>query len=432
MQATESERVKELETAIALRKKEKEELERKKALLQSEALDPDAGPRIDALLDSFPVLEHYVAGARKSIQDIPVEQVVHVLSQLQIAERAIIKQNANDAAEVKGLQRSFEKQQSKHTALSAKIQELSASLKLSRIAEGRQPPQVIPPLVELKARKKLIQREIRAGNVVREKKGNAIHKLSEMVANHRSVIDEIDELYNQLRVLDNECAVEMERIECLSAEVEEAESYLERKRQATDPVSCLLVKQNVIELKTGKNEVTNLQRIPQERVVKAQDYRLAQLERRLKAIETTLQNNHLKRDVDKILTRKWLANTIAVSEDPKDFYDIEQIIPAQEKIHPGVYNLFLSEKEKMARTVSLLNIGTKEKEEVIASQVCKLEALCREFNMIIEELDELTANTTHIEEEERKRALAFIQEQRSYIYNLICEKKKYLSNSAKR
>ncbi|CCW61488.1 unnamed protein product [Phytomonas sp. EM1] len=430
MQATEPERVKELEAAISLRRKEIEDLEKQKALFQSEALGSDSKLQHDPLLSSFPVIENYVECSKRSIQDIPVEQVVHVLSQLTIADRAIIKQNNNDAAELKGLQREIEKQQNKHNLLSSKLRELSDSIGLSRLSASQQQQCAnIPPLKELKARKKLVQREIQAGNVVREKKGNTITKLSAMVEARRSLIDEIDQLYNQLRVVDCDTTIEMEKIERLNAEVEDADLYLERKRQELDSVSFLLVRQDAMELKTEKNEVVNSQRIPQERVVKAQDYRLAQLEKRLKAVEKILHNNYLKRDVDKILINKWSSNTIDVSKDPKDLYDIEQIIPAQEKIHPGVYNLFLSEKEKVSHTVSLLNIGTKEKEEVIASLVCKLEALCCEFNMIIEELDELTIKATHIEEAERKRALAFIQEQRSYIYTLTHEKKKYSGSS---
>lgn len=433
MRATQSERERELETAIALREKEIQDLEAQKAELQSRMAVATPALREDPLLSSFPVLDYCGKKPRKQILTVPVEQVGNILAQFNIAQRTISQQNRKDDVEIKELRRMIRQEEKREQQWTRKAQKLTdeAGVDLSLISEkGRenamkmQKYQSEASMEELTARKLLVQKELHAGKSVTEKKGNAIKAMSAVVEQRRVIIDEIDDLYNKIRVVDRDTTLEMERIDELNAEMESINACMEEKRQIMDSASRVLIEQDVLDLKTEKNETVTTQRIPQERVVKAQDYRLAQLEKRLKAIDQALAKNHLARDVEKILANNWSYNSIDVSEDKAEMYDIERIIPAQEKIHPGIYNLFLTEKETTHRTVSVLNIGTKEKEEVVAAMTVKLDALCQQYNMSNQELDELAADATYAEEQQRRQALRYVQEQRKYYEELQNEKQR--------
>lgn len=431
MRATQSERVRELETAIALREHEIETLESQKEELQSQMAVTTPALRQDPLLASFPVLDYCGRKPRKQILSVPVEQVGNIMSQFDIANRTISQQNRKDESEIAELRRLLREQEKRHRQWSGKARKLSDDAGIdmavvsSKGCEGVMQLQAYESeasLQELAVRKQLIEKEIRAGNLVTHKKGNAIATLSTTIDARRAIIDEIDDMYNKIRVVDRDTTVELERIEKLNAGIEENHDFAAEKRNGMDSVSRVLIEQDVADIRTEKTETVNNRRIPQERVVKAQDYRLAQLEKRLKAIDTALVNNHLDQGVEKILANNWAFNTIDVSEDKEEMYDIEHIIPAQEKVHPGVYNLFLTEKETTHRTVSVLNIGAKEKEEVIAAMAVKLDALCQQYNLCIQELDVISADATFAEEAQRKQALMYVQEQRKYYEELQNEK----------
>lgn len=429
MRATEAERERELETAITLREREIEELEEQKRILQSQMVVATPALRSDPLLASYPALDYCGRKPRLSIRSIPIEQVGNTLSQLSIAERAIKQQNSKDSREIKNLRRLLREQEKRCSNWTAKAQALSdeSGIDLKCISEKDLNALSVDDagngniIEETNARRLVVLKEIKAGEVIRHKKGNVIKALTDDIENC-GIIDTIDEIYNQIRVVDRDISVEMTAIARRTLEVEEVDACLEEKALATESASRMLMEQDVLDLRAEKEEMVNSQRIPQERVVKAQDYRLSQLESRLKAVDKALSSNHLTRDVQKIIANNWAYNTIDVSENREDLYDIERIIPAQEKIHPGLYNLFLTEKEKSTRTVSVLNIVTKEKEEVKAALTCKLEAKCREYTMLIQQLDELASSANYAEEEQRKQALLWVREHRAYYNRLLAEK----------
>ncbi|EPY26871.1 hypothetical protein AGDE_11050 [Angomonas deanei] len=344
MRATAAEREREVEAAISLRENEINTLEERKKTLQSQLVVSQPSLREDPLLSSFPILDYCGKNAKYPIKSVPLEQVGNVLSQFDIAAKAIALRNKEDRVIVKDLRREIRTQEKKYVTWSEKKRRLAdeSGIDLKFITpQSREASFNLQnytseaSIEEIEVRGKIIQKEIRAGKLIVEKKGKTVNELAKLVEERKGLIDEIDELYNQIRVTERDIAVEEEQIQDLVIDQEDVDFYLTEKKNHSESPSRALIEQDVVTLKAEKEDTVNEQRIPQERVVKAQDYRLSQLEARLKAIEKALRHNKLKKEVDNIVSNSWAANTIEVPDSQEELYDIEAIIPAQEQVHPG-------------------------------------------------------------------------------------------------
>jgi hypothetical protein len=431
MQATAAEREREIEASIAIREHEIANLEQEKVDLQAGMAAGNPEMREDPLLASFPVLDYCGKKPRLPIRTIPVEQYGNTMIQLDIAKKAIEEQNQKDRVEIQELLRLIREQEKHQKAIAertAKVAE-NAGLNMKALTERRRGEMAKmseyeseTSVAELEARKRLVDREVKAAKIIAERKGEALIALARLVEKRRGTIDDVDSLYNQIRIVDRDTVVEAEALERLRAEMEDADAWLAERPDPADSVARKVIDEDAANIKGKREQTVNEQRIPQERVIKAQDYRIAQLEKRAKVVDTALKNNGLSREVAKIVARSWSRREVEVPEDQEELYDIEKIIPAQEKIHPGVYNLLLTEKEKTARNVSILTITAKEKEEVIASLSTKLENLAAQCNAAIQELDVYASEAAFAEEKQRMQALKWVREQREYCAKLADEK----------
>ncbi|KPA83530.1 putative mitochondrial hypothetical protein [Leptomonas pyrrhocoris] len=431
MQATVAEREREIEANIAIREREIASLEQEKADLQAGMAAGNPEMRDDPLLASFPALDYCGKKPRLPIRSIPVEQCGNTMIQLDIAKKAIEQQNQKDRVAIQELLRLIREQEKNRKVITERTAKVvdSAGLDMkSLMARSRRDAtktnqeESETSVAELEARTRLIDREVKAAKVIAEKKGEALVALSKLVDKRRGTIDDVDSLYNQIRIVDRDSAVETEELERLRAETEDADAWLAERPDPAGSVARKVIDEDAANVKGEREQTINEQRIPQERVIKAQDYRIAQLEKRVKVVDAALKNNGLSREVAKIVSRSWSQRDVEVPEDEEELYDIEKIIPAQEKIHPGVYNLLLTEKEKTARNVSILTITSKEKEEVIASLSTKLENLAAQCNAAIQELDIYASEAAFAEEEQRVQALKWVREQRQYCDKLASEK----------
>ncbi|KPI83655.1 hypothetical protein ABL78_7311 [Leptomonas seymouri] len=431
MKATSAEREREIEASIAIREREIARLEQEKSDLQVGMAASTPEMREDPLLASFPVLDYCGKRPRLSIKAIPLEQYGNTMIQLDIAKKAIEDQNQKDRLEIQELLRLIREQERNRKLIAEKITKVAenAGLDLKSLTARRRNEiakmnnyESAISVAELEARNRLVRREMKAATIVAEKKGEALVALSKLVEKRRGTIDDVDSLYNQIRIVDRDTAVETEALERLRAEMEDADAWLAERPDPADSVARKVIDEDAANVKGEREQTVNEQRIPQERVIKAQDYRIAQLEKRAKVVDKALKSNGLSREVVKIVSRSWSQREMEVPEDREELYDIEKIIPAQERIHSGVYNLLLTEKEKMARNVSILTITAKEKEEVIECLSRKLEILAAQCNTAIQELDIYASEAAFAEEKQRVQALKWVREQRQLCDKLVSEK----------
>ncbi|KAG5472974.1 hypothetical protein LSCM4_02300 [Leishmania orientalis] len=438
MKATRAAREREVLASIAIREREIAALEQEKSELQSCMAVAKPKTCEDELLASFPVLNYCGKKPRQPISSVSVAQYGNIMIQLDIAKKAIDAQNQKDRSDIQELRRLIREQEKQHKAIVQKTERLAEDVGIDvKLLTERQRDEIIKmhgyttdvSLTELEARMRLVDHEVKAAKIIAEKKGAAIVALTKLVEKRRSTIDDIDSLYNQIRIVDRDTIVVSEELTRVNADIQDADAWLEARPNPADTVARKVIDEESAAILGEKEQSVNEHRVPQERVIKAQDYRIAQLEKRAKIVDKALKSNGLYHEVDKIVARSWSRREVEVPEALEELYDIEKIIPAQEKIHPGVYNLLLTEKERMARTVSILTISAKEKEEVIAALTTRLEKLAAECNAAIQELDNYASGLVFAEEKQRVQALKWVCEQREHCAKLS-QQKALLENAA--
>lgn len=431
MKASEVERVRELEAAIASREREIENLKEQKSQLQSQLVTMSSSG--DDLLACYPVYEYCGRRAKKNIRDVPVEQVGNMVLQFEVATRAVQHQNAQDAQAITELKHYIREQQKSEKMWLTKRRELAdkTGIDLTYASAARrsdlmnlQAYQAEASAEEVDGMKRLLQKEINAANVIRAAKGRTIELGHKQMEERNEMINAIDQLYNNIRVADRDLdllAIEMDKLRASEEGVIQCIEDHDSK-EAHNQMLVEQVEQLVVSLKEER-EVLLLDKCePQERLLKAQDFRLRQLERRLKATERCLRHNCSIKDVNAILESKWDNIAPDALEMRDDLLDLERVIPSEEKVHPALYNLFLREKEKLAQSICKINILVAEKESVMASQACRLEALSRACNQSIQELDDVANNAAFEEEKQRRQALDWARQQRNYYCDLLQEK----------
>ncbi|GET90982.1 hypothetical protein, conserved [Leishmania tarentolae] len=440
MKAVKAGREREIEANIAIREREIAALEQDKNELQSFMALAKPKTNEDQLLASFPVLDYCGTNARQAIKNVSVEQYGNIIIQLEIAKKAIDAQNQKDRAEIKELNRLIREQEKQQKLITKKSRMLAeqTGIDINWFTERRHDElmrmrnyKAEVSVAELEARTRLVEHEIKAAKIIAEKKGAAILGVTKLVEKRRSTIDEIDSLYNEIRIVDRDTTIATEELARANADMQHADAWLEERPNPADSVALKVIEEDSATLKEEKEQTVNEQRVPQERVIKAQDYRIAQLDKRAKIVEKAVKNNGLSREVDKIVAHGWSQREVEVPEDQESLCDIEKIIPAQEKIHPGIYNLLLTEKEKMARIVSILTITAKEKEELIAALTARQEKLAVECNAAIEELDNCASQMVSSEEQQRLEALKWVREQRRHCAHLLHQKTLLVGGAAK-
>ncbi|KAG5473367.1 hypothetical protein CUR178_03287 [Leishmania enriettii] len=438
MKATRAAREREVLASIAIREREIAALEQEKSELQSCMTVAKPKTCEDELLASFPVLNYCGKKPRQPISSVSVAQYGNTMIQLDIAKKAIDAQNQKDRSDIQELRRLIREQEKQHKAIVQKTERLAEEVGIDvKFLTERQRDEITKmhgymtdvSLTELEARMRLVDHEVKAAKIIAEKKGAAIVALTKLLEKRRSTIDDIDSLYNQIRIVDRDTIVVSEELTRVNADIQDADAWLEARPNPADTVARKVIDEESAAILGEKEQSVNEHRVPQERVIKAQDYRIAQLEKRAKIVEKALKSNGLYHEVDKIVARSWSRREVEVPEALEELYDIEKIIPAQEKIHPGVYNLLLTEKERMARTVSILTISAKEKEEVIAALTTRLEKLAAECNAAIQELDNYASGLVFAEEQQRVQALKWVCEQREHCAKLS-QQKTLLENAA--
>ncbi|ORC90685.1 uncharacterized protein TM35_000071090 [Trypanosoma theileri] len=437
MRPNKVERRKELECAIALRQKEMEELQRRKSELE-EALSMRSGALAAGdLAAAFPVLDYCGARPRKDVRQLPIEHVGTVMTQFDIALKAITQYNHSLQQQIDELNRRIKtegqrcakvKQNTKLLADTTGCQvgttnDVNGNKLLNNDGEE-------VTVQELERRKAIIEREIKAGQLLIKKKEKAILSMSDMLQERQEILDEINALNNEIRVTERDTRCEEEALQELNAEHAALDAKLNAAMQVNVSSSRQIIQKGIEAIKDEIDETVNGTRRGQERVIKAQDYRIEQLERRLECIQKALQNNNLVREVDSLLSRNWESNGELVLVDSEaDMYDLEKIIPAQEKCHPVIYKLLLAEEERLSRRIETLNTIVKEKEDVIDALACKVEALSRECQKAIQELDQLASGAAYEEEKQRIKAMEYIQEQRLHYSDLFFERQKLKSKA---
>nr|CCC91193.1 conserved hypothetical protein [Trypanosoma congolense IL3000] len=440
MRANSIERRKEREVALALRQRELDELRARK-----EQLSGELGMELSALGNedistAFPVIGYCGSRPKKDARKIPVENLGSVMNQFEIAIGAITQNNRDLKQQISELNRCIKSETENFVRLreAAKVLADSTGVSLdpnavqhmgNKSRDGTENDESVQgegeeeTISSLTKQKILVAKEIRAGRQLVKKKEEAVLAIDNALQSRKSAVDELNALYNDIRVTDRDIKSEKETLRQIITEHDAVDAKLNEAIERNVSKTRLLIEQGTNEIKSELAETVSASRRGQERVMKAQEFRVDQLEKRLESIQRALKNNHLSRDVEAIVSQRWASGGDSLVEPyPEDcLYNIEAIIPSQETCHPAIYNLLLTEKERLARRISLLGIIAKEKKEVIDALACKAEALARECQQAIQELDHVASAAAYEEEMQRVEAMEYIQKQRLHYSDLFKE-----------
>lgn len=438
MKVTDAERVRELEVSVLSLEREVETLKEKKQDLHAQLMGVAGTSGSDDLLVSFPCYEYCGRHPRKKFCDVPVEQFSNLFLQFEVAAKSVRDQNVLDLKCISELKNYVLEQEKAERAWRKKINELKdkTGIDLAHCSEPQrenllslQSYQPDAYMEEIAARRKLLQKEIHAASLLVKAKGKTIQIGREHAESLKNLQTEISQLTNDIRVLKRDIEVHKNAIDDARELEEGVIHYLEEKK-SVEASSRMLVEQveQLVESLGEEREVMWVEKYgPQERLLKAQDYRLGQLEKRRRVAEGCLCHHCSVKAVNAILESKWESVPVEGLDSREDLLDVDRVIPADERIHPALHNLLVREKERLAQAICKINILVAEKESVIAAQACKLEALSRACNQSIQELDDVTSSAAFEEESLRLQALQWARQQRSYYYDLVKEKNRLSS-----
>lgn len=420
--------------------REVEELTKRKTELQTQLVSYSSSD--DDLLACYPAYEFCGSRPLRDIRHIPLEQVGNIDLQLHVATDAIHHQNKMDTQTITELKEYIKEQEKMEKMFLAKDKELCDKTGFDfRVSSAVIQPELINSPVfegetapgELEVRKKLLAKEIKAAASLVQLKGKTIEFGHKKMEEREEMIKAIDMLYNDLRVADRDMEIQENQLVALRTSEEDLMQQLEVANGIEGQKQMLVdnVKQLVLTIREEREGVELDKCEPQERLLKAQDYRLQQLKKRLHVAEKCLQQNCSIKDVNAIMENKWLTACPETFASRDDLMDLERVIPAEEKIHPALYNLFLREKERLSKSICKMNVVAAEKESVMASQSCRLEALSRACNNSIQELDDVAAKAAFAEEKQRREVFEWARQQRAYYCELLQERNELYQKAKK-
>jgi hypothetical protein len=318
----------------------------------------------------------------------------------------------------------------------------------------------------LNARLLLVAKEIRDAQVVIAKKQQTIRDLEKTIKKQTALERATLDIYNTIRVKDREVREQKIVLEKLMTEHESIDARL-RKMQAIEAVSVEnKMLENVAAIKQQVAYGAAEEQQVHQRVIKVQEFRLAQLQRRLRIISDALASHHLRDDVEVMISealelqhrqnegpgnsqfgsggspnssaaspsrprgreravggasrvptkastsslspaRSQYADPISMevaslSED--ELFDVDLIVPPNERVHPAIYSLLISEKERLDKKVGLQRILIAEKGAAMEMTKGKLEHVHITYDEAVK-TQRRTAAMARISEEEHKAAL---------------------------
>lgn len=427
---------------------------RSKRLLTSipaEAMKDASFRPFDALFTAaHPVLERYVTGkdlVRPS--RVPPEQLGNVTEQLVAVEKGLSSFNKMLVQTNADMQREITKSTVDTERLQKQIQLLSelSGLKLAPANEGkgnakqpastnqrsRAPAAAFQSAPTAKENEQLrfellrLQKEKRMTDDLARRNEKVMQTLQAQLAARKTLHEKIGEQANRLRCLRRDAQERKTVLQRLLVEHEGLDTKLTIAMTPTGATSLMILDRDVTDLRRQVEDCVEGQRRVQDRVIKAQDFRIQQLERRLTAVRRGVQNRRLDRDVAKIVNSLQASDaTVTTSSevplDIQELYDVDKILPADETVHPAIFSLLAEEKENLALRVHQYNTMLEEKDAAA-------EAVAHKIAELIEQYEEakclMSLTTTECKLEEdlcRQRAEGDVQQQREHYTELLREK----------
>lgn len=246
---------------------------------------------------------------------------------------------------------------------------------------------------ELRHRASKLKQEIRVASLLIPKKTKAIEELQAAIDKRVETIESTHACYNELRVLSRTIEERKCELKGLLESHEEMDRILDQ--QSSKRPGAILDRETSL-LRGELKSIQLNDRRTQERVSKAQEFRLEQLRSRLQTIRACLVNQQLDSHVDDILIAYHCDNDsvsqagMLVRVDRTDLYDVDAIMPPSEHVHGAIHQLLHDERRIRAKTVSTMRLMLRERDEAIDALAVKVSGMVEKYEAAIRELERST------------------------------------------
>ena len=139
-----------------------------------------------------------------------------------------------------------------------------------------------------------------------------------------------------------------------------------------------------------------------------------------------MKSHRLEGAVDQQLAAGAVRSASGISmesvPDREQMYDIDKVIPPREKVHAAIFSLLASERDRLSRMVSTMQIMLKEKDESIEAMTVKISDMTSQYDAAVESLEKASAEVYYASEGHKAEAMTIAQEQREKYHALLKEK----------
>jgi hypothetical protein len=279
------------------------------------------------------------------------------------------------------------------------------SLSAVSVADGKK------EIESLKCAIASITKEIHASHAIKNKKDRLIRELQGALERKEDIEARVGEMECVMQCMERDIKVKQRELEKLMEQHERIDAEITSALHSR-AVTCEAALDSDIAAIRKQIELTvEGQRRVQDRVIKAQEYRIHQLEKRCEAVECSIRNHSLSATVERLLQSlidekdEFNERQIVVPLATDDLYGIDQIIPPQETVHAAIYSLFVSDKERLAKVIAQKRQALHEKKVLQQSLSDKVEELTANYDEVVGLLEAAAAEASTEEELTRQSAI---------------------------
>eukprot|EP00992_Anisonema_acinus_P015973 TRINITY_DN9968_c0_g2_i1.p1 TRINITY_DN9968_c0_g2~~TRINITY_DN9968_c0_g2_i1.p1 ORF type:complete len:427 (-),score=98.42 TRINITY_DN9968_c0_g2_i1:118-1398(-) len=258
--------------------------------------------------------------------------------------------------------------------LNAEIEKILRETGYVRGQAGKQPFRDVKDqenrIGELQLMVQKLEEEQRTNRQIQRKKTQLIETLSKELDGKKNLEEELYQCQNAMKVKDKEQRELLDELKTLKRIQSRKDKLIVSMENEKDdiPIKALEGDKRFLQSEIGKHQEARRQ---QERTIRAQQFRIEQLETRLDQITTSLKNLNLDKQVGDSAKGKIVPKESA----PKDLSDVTQIVPEKEMIDLELYEMLQMDLEKLRNSLSLKEVMLQEKDQSVEALEKKVEIL---------------------------------------------------------
>ena len=313
--------------------------------------------------------------------------------------------------------------------LERRLEDLSVSTgftkcELATVVKEKNKP--VPSAEELREMAEFIalkRRELSAAEVILKRKSDVATQLARIVAVHRSLQNELSQATNDFRVADRSVQERKEALKAVLKSHAALDVEVEAIKQHADVSTKALLEADTAQLVRRNGSLIEARRA-EDRVVKAQELRLAMLQSRLDVVHDAVGRHGLGEVMEARLP-PLLTQMEAQDGDPsallEQYTRMEHIMPHSETVPASVYALFEMDLDHRRRAVRRLDVMIAEKHATVQSLGNKVAEMSTQQDEVTDAMFDSQQRQEAEREAIRQRANALLEKHKCRYLDVLAE-----------